>query len=268
MDTKLQFDGFLNTPSLWKTNPVNTLHQFPISRTTPTTILPEFNPNLPLGKLVEQFVFHALNEDPSAQILSQNLQIQKGKISIGEIDCLLKQSNQVTHLEIVYKFYLYDENIPGTDLHKWIGPNRNDNLIKKLTKLKDKQLPLLFKDETQKTLTSLHGEMNFQDMLQKVLFKAQLFAPINLLSSSFPSINNNCIKGFYISFDELMKLKPNTFHISDKRNWLTDPHLNVEWIEFESLKSQIEIYHSKSKSPLCWLKNPNGTMQKFFVVWW
>jgi len=56
----------------------------------------------------------------------------------------LWENNKPIHLEIIYKFYLYDPSIGLTQLDHWIGPNRRDSLVKKLTKLKQKQLPLLY----------------------------------------------------------------------------------------------------------------------------
>ena len=62
-----------------------------------------------LGKLVEQFVFAQLNVHPNIHKVIQNIQIIENKITLGELDCLFQYLNEYVHLEIVYKFYVYDE---------------------------------------------------------------------------------------------------------------------------------------------------------------
>jgi len=272
MSTSLQFQGFLNTPSLWDGNNVFGMEQFIFPLTTNKEPTQKVQPNLRLGKLAEQFVFEVLKDTPNTELLIENIQIKKEKISIGEIDCILKQMSVFIHLEIVYKFYLYDENQEGTELHKWIGPNRNDDLIKKLTKLKNKQFPLLYKEETYKTIQNLSSvcskALHCDDFIQKVLFKAQLFVPKHLLNKVFSDLNKDCVKGFYIPVSNIKELAVNLFYIPEKRDWLTDPYDNVEWMQFSNFTTEVEFSMNEKRSPLCWLKSPNGAMEKFFIVWW
>ena len=270
MTTNFQFQGFLNTPNLWEGETIYGMEQLELPPMNGEISNLNADSKLRLGKLVENFVFEILNQSSSTEVIVENIQIQKEKISIGEIDCILKSLNDFVHLEIVYKFYLYDENQEGEDLYKWIGPNRKDDLIHKLTKLKEKQLPLLYRKETQKSIESFNGDLklNYKNILQKVLFKAQLFVPISKLHDTFPSINNDCIKGFYIPYIELKNLIKNEFYIPNKRDWLTEPQLDIEWIDYDQFDTQILVYHNEQRSPMCWLKTPDGTMQKFFVVSW
>src|SRR5690606_10935595 len=90
------------------------------------------------------------------RLLAQNLQIVQEKITIGEIDSIIEhiKTGAKLHIELVYKFYLYDPSIEG-EINKWIGPNRKDNLPQKINKLKEKQLPLLFRRETSRMLSQL-----------------------------------------------------------------------------------------------------------------
>lgn len=268
---KLRSDGYVKTPPLWYFDAIHDLVQLslPSLDVKPLSLSIE---KLPLGKLVEQFVFHEIRNSPNSIMLAENLQVSRDKISIGEIDCLLKEAEELVHLEIVYKFYLYDEKSGQGELHKWIGPNRKDDLIQKLTKLKDKQLPLLYKKETQTVLEHLSKDLGIpftsSDFNQKVLFKAQLFVPKELLLNSFPVINNDCIKGFYLPFSDLETLKTNSFYIPTKLDWLVEPHQEVEWLDFTTFYTEIQDYMINRRSPLCWLKKPNKSMEKFFVVWW
>jgi hypothetical protein len=276
---KSQFIGFINTPNLWAGDAVYGLNQLSLPPTSFENIVID-TPNLRLGKRVEQFVSEVLRKAPSSDVLAENVQIQKGKISIGELDCLLKQHNELIHLEIVFKFYLFDDKVDGklddpdgeSGLSKWIGPNRNDDLVKKLTKLKVKQLPLLFKEETRQAIgeiaDKLQIDLNPSNIIQNVLFKAQLFVPRKMISILFPTINNDCIVGFYIHLSELAELDSNTFYLPSKLNWLQEPSLNIEWLDMINFESQVQVFVNENRSPLCWLKDAKGAMQKFFVVWW
>jgi hypothetical protein len=265
-DIQLQYEGFLNTSLLWKSNQIEDLVQFEIP---PTTLIP-FQESIPikmrLGKLVERFVSHELNQYDSINILRENLQIIENKITIGELDCLLKIENELIHLEVVYKFYLYDPNHSIQETGRWIGPNRKDSLIQKLTKLKEKQLPILFHKQTKLELKKL--QINLSEITQKTYFKAQLFVPYPIKTRLLPEINNDCIKGFYIQKSQLKQFNDHTFYIPSKINWIIDVHNNVNWIEFNDFLSELTELLNNKKSPLCWLKDSKGNIGKMFVVWW
>ncbi len=263
LKTKLQYYGYANTPELWYGNLIG-LTQFEFIRNyTFSTIKTE--KKLRLGHLVERFVLNDLENDSTIEILSENIQIRKNKITIGELDCLLIQNNTPIHLEIVYKFYLYDESVGNSELEHWIGPNRNDSLIDKISKLKNKQLPLLYYDETKRVLNNL--KVNFSLIEQKVLFRAQLFVPINLINKTLRLINNSCIMGFYIAFDNLEVLKNELFHIPNKLDWLANVNDDVLWLNYNSALSVIEESIKQNRSVLCWIKNKD-LLQKIFIVWW
>ncbi|MGK0421004.1 MAG: hypothetical protein ACJAT9_000665 [Polaribacter sp.] len=51
-------------------------------------------------------------------------------------------------------------------------------------------------------------------------------------------------------------------------DWLIAPHKNVNWQSFEQFKERSNDYLARQFSPLCWLKKPNGEIEKFFLVWW
>lgn len=272
-NSELQFEGFLNTPALWNESTVMGLQQFnfPFDKVKYNSNN-EINPKLRLGQLVEQFVFQVLNQTDSTNVIAKNLQVKSDKITIGELDCLLNNSSGLTHVEIVYKFYLFDDNIISTDnlesskLSCWIGPNRKDDLMQKLTKLKSKQLPLLYKEETILALKNLN--VNPSQFKQTVLFKAQLFVPVNLQRTKLPTVNNDCISGFYIRQHELSTLAANQFYIPSKKDWLVVAHQDVHWINYADFTSEIALHVSSKRSPLCWMKKTDNSVHKFFVVWW
>ncbi|GAB5525678.1 MAG: hypothetical protein Roseis2KO_35500 [Roseivirga sp.] len=231
------------------------------------TDCPEVDPtsHIRLGKLTEQFVLFELEQDESVQLLKSNIQIFRDRITIGELDCLIRQSEVNIHLEIVYKFYLYDPSV-STELNRWVGPNRKDSLVLKLNKLKQKQLPLLYHPETEKLLDGLN--LKAADFAQMLCFKAQLFVPFNSLGSSFGLVNNDCVKGFYIRHKDLKLFASHQFYIPSKLDWLVEPHPEVAWSSLRTFEDAIAELLTSQRSPLCWMKSQEGEIQKFFVVWW
>jgi len=262
---QLQYQGFLNTPMLWEQHPVYNLQQLELPFVQCHQLTELKVPNLRLGKRVEQFVITSFKQDKTIKVLAQNVQIQDQKITVGELDCILSWSNRPIHLEIVYKFYLYDPAVGITELEHWIGPNRNDNLLKKLSKLKDQQLPLLFNPHTKYVLSNLG--LKAANIAQRVCFKAQLFVPYQQ-EVSFSLLNKDCIQGFYVNFSSLEQFALCKFFIPKKMDWLLDVQTHVAWLSFDNFHEQVAILIANKRAPLAWIKFPNGDLQKFFVVWW
>ncbi|MGJ8731497.1 DUF1853 family protein [Cellulophaga fucicola] len=265
-DIDLQIIGYASTPFLWTKQTVLDLKQLEYKEQNNIPFNESVPLNLRLGKRVERYVSAELKNNKTISILAENIQIQNDKLTIGEIDCILKQDNRLYHVEIIFKFYLFDATVGTTELEHWIGPNRNDTLIKKLTKLKEKQLPLLYNIHTKPTLDALNIEAN--DIEQRVFFKAQLFTPYKRETIVFNTLNEDCVQGFYINVKELGQFNDCKFYIPSKVNWLQNPQAQVNWLQYNNFTSKIHTLVADKKSPLCWIKFPNGKLQKFFVVWW
>ncbi|MDD7913992.1 DUF1853 family protein [Polaribacter ponticola] len=222
----------------------------------------EINDNLRLGKYIERFVSFELKQNSSIEIISENIQIQKEKITLGELDCIILKDKEPIHLEVIYKFYLYDVNVGETNIEHFIGPNRKDSLIQKLKKLKEKQLPLLYSNECKDYLESIY--LSVEKITQQVYFKAQLFVPLFLERIQLTKLNTNCIAGFYINKKELEQFKDCKFYIPNKKDWLIIPHQNITWLNYDQFKIDSNHYLVRNFSPMCWFKLPNGEIKKFF----
>ncbi|TYP98901.1 hypothetical protein C7447_102219 [Tenacibaculum adriaticum] len=262
----MQYQGFLKTPFLWRSNRINNLQQFDLQITYSTSFNLKIEGNPRLEKLVERFVSNQLEQDKAIKILAENIQVQDHKITLGELDCLLLKNGIPIHLEIIYKFYLYDPKAGNSEIEHWIGPNRRDSFVQKINKLKEKQLPLLYHSLTKPILNQL--KLSVKDIKQQVYFKAQLFVPLKDFGKEFDLINNDCIKGFYITVKELNQFSDCKFYIPTKHNWLVEPHVSIDWLSLENFTSKLTPFIENESSPLCWLKKPNGELIKFFVVWW
>ncbi|MBL1281301.1 MAG: DUF1853 family protein [Fluviicola sp.] len=261
-----QFSGFLSTPLLWENRDRFGLEQYAIINEQSSVFKRIIKPNLPLGKRVEVFLSHLLHNDTKLNSISENIQIQREKRTLGELDFIFNDNESSIHLEVVYKFYLLDINAGKTDLEQWVGPNRKDSLSLKIEKLRTKQLPRLHLPET----ASLLQEKGFNQkkMKQYVHFQAQLFVPFGFKKSSFQNINPECINGFYISLNQLREFRNCEFYIPSKVNWLIDPTLEREFIGYEEFEEKVVSYLNQKRSPLCWLKDENNHLSKFFIVWW
>jgi len=262
----LQYQGYLNTPNLWFGKTIYNLEQLELASENSVGFNEVLPNNIRLGKRVEQFVFHELNQLPKVSIIVENLQVQQDKLTLGEIDSLLFINKKPVHLEIIYKFYVYDDSVGTTELDHWIGPNRKDSLVEKLKKLKNKQLPLLYHPETTKHL--LKHDLKIDKIEQNVLFKAQLFIPYKFKHTEFYDINPACIIGFYIKKQELSEFNACKFYIPSKANWLLEIKTQSDWLSYKSFILKVSPILEKQTAPLVWIKRPNGQMNKCFIVWW
>lgn len=260
-----RFEGFLNTPVLWKGKDVYNLAQFEIDAKTISFDV-FIDQKLRLGKYVERFVSHQLLKDNSIDIIAENIQIVKDKITLGELDCLLLKNDTPIHLELIYKFYLFDPTPVNNELEHWIGPNRKDSLIEKLEKLSQKQLPLLYSLECREYLQSIH--LSVEKIIQQVYFKAQLFVPLLMDKKIDFKINSECIVGFYINTSELKQFENAKFFIPNKKDWLVSPHVDVDWLPYDTYVAESKEYLQGQFSPMCWMKTVTGELEKFFLVWW
>ena len=264
-DLTLQYLGFLNTPNLWIGNTVYGLDQFNIP--SKASILNITNTkSLRLGKLVERFVLHQLHQERSSLVLAENIQIQNDKLTLGELDCLFNHYEECIHLEVVYKFYLYDNTRGHDELSHWIGPNQKDSLLQKLNKLKEKQFPLLYSEYTKPSLEALR--LKAEQIKQYTCFKAQLFIPYGQKTPQFKTINPKCIKGFYMRYQTLSQFTDCKFYIPKKLDWLKDIQIHINWKTYIEFTEELHHLLNKKKAPLCWVKLPNGETQKWFIIWW
>ena len=264
-DIQKRYEGYLQTACLWNNHPVYTLIQFQIESKSAKIDI-EIDEKLRLGKYIERFVSFELQQDSSISIIAENIQIQREKITLGELDCIINKEAKPIHLEVIYKFYLYDNSVGKTEIDHLIGPNRKDSLVEKLNKLKDKQLPLLYSNECSKYLESI--DLKAPKIVQQVYFKAQLFIPFSSKNIQLEKINQDCIVGFYINRKELTQFSDCKFYIPIKKDWIVIPHKNVNWQTYVDFKENAEGYYQKKTSPLCWLKKQNGEIVKIFLVWW
>ena len=259
------YKAYSGTNSLWRGPNVLGIQQLELDISANSDFKRTITKRIRLGQLVEQFVFNQIETSSQYTLLAENIQIKDNQRTLGELDGILQLKNQLIHLEIVYKFYVYDPKLGDSEIERWIGPNRKDSLIEKLNKLKDRQFPLLRNDLSRNALKD-HG-INSTQCEQRVLFKAQLFLPYQK-DILFDKINPDCVCGCFIHLDQMILFKDHLFYIPSKHDWLLDPKDGVTWISFSEFKSEVQSYMERQQSPLFWKKSPNNSLEKIFLVWW
>ncbi|WP_179319903.1 DUF1853 family protein [Winogradskyella helgolandensis] len=265
--TLLRYNGYVKTPSLFKISSLPHIGLTELSSKIELEVDDFAFKNQRLGKLVEEFVFYQLQQNKSVKWISENLQIQKDRKTIGELDGLYILNDTPIHLEVVYKFYLYDTLESYSEpLSYWIGPNRNDSLCYKLDKLKNKQFPLLYNNETSKQLAQYN--IDIANVSQQLCFKAQLFLPYYDSKVKFEALNENCVSGFYLSFESISIFKELKFYIPQKLDWLIAPHNDVIWQDYDTIKMKIQRDIEAKRSPLVWLKYNETKLVKCFITFW
>lgn len=269
-----QYNGFISSKPLWNGDSLFGLSQlldlknFECVVKSPTGI--KIRDNEVLGKRIEHFFEYYINSSKDYQLLVKNLQIFNDKITIGELDFVIKdiQKKFLLHIELVYKFYLYDPQRNKNELERWIGPNQKDSLLEKIAKLKQKQFPLLYQPETIHTLQKLN--ISTDTIKQKVSFFGQLFIPLSFQNKILPHINNDCISGFWIRRHDFNSEKyyHYQYFIPSKKDWVTNPKDQMIWHSYHTILESMEAELSKKKSPLLWIKSNEDSYAKFFIVWW
>ena len=222
--------------------------------------------NIRLGHLAEKIFSRLIAASSNYRVLYENIQLIEDKKTIGEIDFIIEEvsSNQVTHVELAYKFYLYDPTISEEPLKNWIGPNRNDSLNEKLEKLKSKQLPILYHDSAQGRLNN----MVIEEATQAICLLVSLFIPYEY-KASFSPVYEKAIKGFYLNIETFSSLdnSEKSYHLPKKTEWGMDPAGNEVWTDFSGVEESINAGIRGKQAPLCWMKD-GGVYSTFFIVWW
>lgn len=225
-----------------------------------------FPKNAVLGMQAEACFEAYLKQSKNFELLAANLQIHGEKETLGELDYIVEnlKTNQVVHIELACKFYLFDENAGASEEEKWIGPNRKDRLFDKLEKVKLKQFPLLYKDETIEKLQTLGIEV---PTLQELCLKAFLFLPKKMSAEIFPKPFQDCIVGYYLKPTDFEEDETALYAIPSKKEWLLPTDKLTTWHTLSEIKPLIETQLKIKKAPLIYKKTPYK-IERFFIVWW
>lgn len=265
-----QHIGFAHTPPLWD-DLLMAVKQFDF----PKLKLEDktFDPvpqNLRLGHQME-YVFKQLIQHSSLyDVVLHNLPISIDKITIGEIDFILrkKATGKLIHIELTYKFYILDESI-ADPIRQLMGPNRRDDFYTKLKKIKNKQFPLLHSEQGALALAAIG--IDHQEIEHQCCFKAKIFTPYRKSNQDISPLNSSSIVGEWLRLEDFTdpKFEDYTYYLPYKREWVIDPQDGTNhWVSYQEAHQMIRLRLKDKNAPMVWIKiNPNVS-KTIFVVWW
>ena len=261
--------AFVETPPLWLD------HQFGITQLTfpeiDYTVLKEITlpARIRLGHKMEHIFLKCLEGQTTYQLLAHSIVVTKENRTLGEIDFLLKDNRdqQLVHVELTFKFYLLDNTLVYP-IDRLIGPNRKDNLVAKLEKLRNLQFRLPFLAEGMEQLKLYTSKE--EELKQEVCFKAQIFTPYQQNATRLYPLNDHCVVGFWLPFKafEDAEFKTYEYYLPTKDEWILSPCNIVCWVSHYKVLLDINIHMLQKRSTLVWMKKGKSIYEKFFVVWW
>jgi hypothetical protein len=264
-----QYAGFLSTPQIFKTTNTLKAKIFQTLEVVDFTeiegLIHELSRQKYLGKRAELFLLQYLKSSGRYNQITHSLQIRNDSTTLGEVDviCFDNKRQKWIHIELVYKLYVFVGESDYDDFTQWIGPNLKDRLAYKIEKLKSHQLPL---GQHPKILEKI-GESQLESYC---CYKAKLFlkSPNERLKSDL--INDDCLCGHYINFEEFKTLKYNKtlFYVPEKGDWLCDASEHSRWYNFEKAEATLKPSIKDKRARLVWQKTFTGEVLEYFVVWW
>lgn len=264
-----QCKGFLNTPPLWKNEQFSVL-QFDFPKIEFEDFSPQKIPtNIRLGHQMEHVFKQLIDYSSLYEVLVYNLPVRNGKITIGEIDFILKETEtqKLIHVELTYKFYIIDPSI-SEPIHRLMGPNRRDMFYTKMEKIKNNQFGLL---HSPNGIIALQEKgIDHKEIAHEVCYKAQLFSPYNSEVTHIRPLDKDCIVGFWLRFDDFnsKEFQGYKYYIPSKSEWVVQPYEEVLWQSHFEILMAINMRMLKENSPMIWMKKSATEFEKFFVVWW
>ncbi|MBJ7538824.1 DUF1853 family protein [Marinomonas transparens] len=174
-----------------------------------------------LGSYFEALFSFAIEHLSSLKIVDEHFQIEANGKTLGEVDMLVETLEGELHqFEIAIKFYLQR---PDLHPHDWIGPNKNDSLLKKVTRAREHQLSILQTKEGRLVVEKVAKGRAIQSSLL-------IFGRLYMALDSSQSVANWLQQskfGAWVYVSDLVHLIPSFTHYSvlQKPHWLASPNL-------------------------------------------
>ncbi|MGB5647944.1 MAG: DUF1853 family protein [Muriicola sp.] len=261
--------AFVQTPPLWLDHQFG-ITQFAFPEIDYTVLKGVTLPaTMRLGHKIEHIFLNCLEGQTTYQLLAHSMVVRKENRTLGEIDFLLKDNRdqQLVHMELTFKFYLLNNRLEEP-IDQLIGPNRKDNLVAKLEKLRNLQFRLPFLAEGKEQL-KLYTR-NTEEIKQEVCFKAQIFTPYQQNPTRLYPVNNHCVVGFWLPFEafEGAGFKTQEYYVPTKDEWILSPDNTKFWMSHCKVLLALNIHMLQKRSVMVWMKKGESVYEKFFVVWW
>jgi len=209
-----------------------------------------------LGPYFEALWEFYLSHYPGKQLIAKNVQVFDSNKTIGEFDFIYydEQLNQYRHLEVAIKYYLGIDTDSATTsqftpMKNWLGPNLNDRLDKKFSKMRDFQAQL---SQTIAGRSALE-KLNINEIKSEVCLLGYLFHPAKqpLLAPEFSSpLHNRAIWLHLNQIDELFEYD-NLWLILEKPHWMASISKPFEHLMTQKqIINQLKLHFLRSTRPL------------------
>lgn len=179
----------------------------------------EQNHSKRLGRYFENLLHYYFKFHPNIEVLEFGKQIFKGKITIGEMDFILKNktTSEIIHLETAVKYFAKQKD--KSDFRFFICPNGSRNFGDKLDKTFSKQLRITEIEETKAFLNDKkYGDIKSYHFIKGILF----YHTDELDGFHHLKLNPKHNKSWWIYQKEVSELSDNSmFKIVPKLNWLS-----------------------------------------------
>ncbi|QUX95476.1 DUF1853 domain-containing protein [Marinomonas sp. CT5] len=184
-----------------------------------------------LGSYFETLFSFAIEQLSVLKIHLEHFQIESEGKTLGEVDMLVETPDGELHqFEIAIKFYL---ERPDLFPHDWIGPNKNDSLLKKVTRAREHQLIILQTSEGSAAIEAIAEGRNPQASL---LIFGRLYVSLDSKDKVIEWLNQ-IEHGGWIRVSQVALLAPffSDFFILQKPHWLSVPCISDNF-PFNSLQ--------------------------------
>ncbi|MEE2961217.1 MAG: DUF1853 family protein [Myxococcota bacterium] len=213
---------------------------------------PNFKAPPRVGRYLEALLQFWFTTHEQTKVLASQIQIFDRNQTIGELDYLLESEHITVHVEAAVKYYLKIRK--GESWLDFVGPNINDNLDNKISKLAQKQLTLCHNPITREQL-GLDLQKNVTPI---ALTKGFLFYPrpefANEEFEVLPGVNPKHLRGWWETFASLRESAPEFSHryaIVPKPHWLSfSPTLATQSLPLSDLLDHIQSWWTEREVPL------------------
>ena len=148
------------------------------------------------------------------KLVAHGLQVRANRNdTVGEFDFLLRDGDDLVHIEFATKFYLLDAEAAGASFNGLIGPNLADTLGAKMRKIFDKQLALAQHPAAQPLLPQPVARA-------QALVKGWLFYPDSSGAAAMDGISQPHCNGFWMTLSQAQNLPDGHYSIMPRLHWL------------------------------------------------
>ena len=172
-----------------------------------------------LGRYFENLLHFFFLFHPNIEVLEAGKQIFNGKITIGEMDFILKnkKTQEIIHLETAIKYFAKEKG--KSDFKYFICPNGTRNFGDKLDKTFSKQLKITERDETISFLKeSKYLPLKSYHFIKGILF----YHPDEIVGFSHERLNPEHLKSWWFYENEINTLNETSkYKIIHKLKWLS-----------------------------------------------